>query len=37
MILILILLHKLFKKELRINYVPEIQNECDAWELAFRR
>ena len=30
-------LHKLFNKEPRINYVPEIRNGCDVWEQAFRR
>ena len=30
-------MHKLFNKELRISYVPEIWNGCDVWEQAFRR
>ena len=30
-------MHKLFKKELCINYFPEIWNGCDVWEQAFRR
>ena len=29
------LLHR--PKELYINYVPEIRNECDVWEQVFRR
>ena len=33
MILDSTLLHKLFNKELRINYVPEIRN---GWEQGFR-
>ena len=27
---------KLFNKELRINYVPEIWNGCNVWEQVFR-
>ena len=37
MILDTIILYKLFNKEPRINYVPEIRNGCDVWEQAFRR
>ena len=32
----LLSLHKLFNKELRINYVLEIWNGCNKWEQAFR-
>ena len=34
---ILLSLHKLLNKELRINYVPETRNRCNFWEQAFRR
>ena len=33
---ILLSLHKLFSKELRINYVPETRNGCDLMDQTFR-
>ena len=35
--MILDILHRLFKKKLRMNCAPEIRNGCDFWEQAFRR